>query len=730
MRTLAGSCLLVIVAVGSVGSVVAAQPCVANGPYFGSAPTAGVSLFAPGVASTQWHDDWPPVFSPDGREVVLRVLGFVGEERRGTLFVSRTDDSGCWSVPKPLPFSGTTMDGAVAFGSDGRELFFSSKRRAVGDPEDFTGSRVWVSKRQGEDWAEPLLLDSPVNAFNVNGGFSLDQDGNIFASIETDSGVGAHDIHLVRQVDGAYPIVEPLPGGLNTDVTEVAPFIDPELRFLIYTTTLDDRLELRLSLPDGAGGWAEGRAIPGLEGQSPKFAALSGDGERLFFVSERSGEGANPPALWSYEPYGEPVYDDNADLFWLSSEAILDMLGDEPQGWKPSIEISGLGEGLYRLTTDQGAYTTNSLVFVGSDGVLLVDTQSEDDAVALKRLVDGFHRGDPKIIVLTHRHVEHVGGVAMFGEEPLVIGHDLVRTKLRSGSYLFDEFPEATLPDLSFGDRMKLFFNGEVIDLVAMAGSHDDNEIMAHFTGLKVVHLSSLTNGFNLPSADGDGDVLAFAPLIARAMEELPEDVVIVSGHNDNGSWQDLQPYHEMLVGTVDAVRAGMADGLSLEELREAKVLDPWKAYAGSYVSTDQWIEYIVDAIESPKDPNPKKDIFAELYFTLNDQGTEAALDRYVILKAEHEDEYDFNEFVLLAAGSKLLAKERGEPAAAFLELSTQEFPESEYLYYSFYLLAQAHLTLGQTADALTACRKALELKPDNATIMGLLAEIEGDGVS
>jgi len=620
------------------------------------------------------------------------------------------------------------MDGAVAFGPDGEELFFSSKRAAAGDPEDFTASRIWVSRRQGEGWAEPLLLDSPVNSLNVNGGFSMDREGNIFVSIETDSGVGAHDIHLVRKVDGGYPVVELLSGAINTDATEVAPYIDPELRFLIYTTTVADGLELRLSLPDGGGGWAEGRAIPGLEGQSPKFAALSGDGERFFFVSERSDEGANPPAVWSYEPYGEPVYDDNADLFWMSGEAVFDMLGDEPQAWKPTIEITGLGQGLYRLATDQGAYTTNSLVFVGSDGVLLVDTQSEEEAETLRRVVDGFRRGDPKIIIFTHRHVEHVGGAAVFGGEPMVIAHDLVRTKLRSGSYLFDEFPDATMPDLSFADRMKLFFNGEEIDLVAMAGSHDDNEIMVHFKDHKVVHLSSLTNGFNLPSADGDGDVLAFAPLIGRAIDELPEDVVIVSGHNDNGTWADLQPYHDMLVGTVNAVRAGMAEGMNLEQLREAKVIDQWEAYAGSYVSTDGWIEYIVDAIESPKDPAPKKDIFAELYTTLNDRGTEAAVDRYVVLKAEHEEEYDFNEFVLLAAGSKLLAKGRAEPAVAFLELGTQENPESDYLYYTFYLLARAHLSLEQTEEALTACRKALELNPGNETITSLLAEIEEEG--
>ena len=150
-----------------------------------------------------------------------------------------------------------------------------------------------------------------------------------------------------------------------------------------------------------------------------------------------------------------------------------------------------------------------------------------------------------------------------------VIAHDLVRTKLRSGSYLFDEFPDSTLPNITFSDSMSLHFNGEKIDLVAMPGSHDDNEVIVHFTQSKVVHLSSLTNGFNFPSVDSDGDALMFETLVARAIELLPEDVVVVSGHNRNGTMDDLRAYHEMLVGTTEAVRNGLEQGKDLlEELR------------------------------------------------------------------------------------------------------------------------------------------------------------------
>ena len=70
-------------------------------------------------------------------------------------------------------------------------------------------------------------------------------------------------------------------------------------------------------------------------------------------------------------------------------------------GEDPAIEVTRLTETLYLLSTDQGSYTTNTIASVGADGVLLVDTQAATDADALKKVVDGFGKGAPRIIINT-----------------------------------------------------------------------------------------------------------------------------------------------------------------------------------------------------------------------------------------------------------------------------------------------------------------------------------------
>ena len=389
------------------------------------------------------------------------------------------------------------------------------------------------------------------------------------------------------------------------------------------------------------------------------------------------------------------------------------------------ITVTKLTDQIYRLNTDQGNYTTNTLAFVGDDGLLLVDTQSEEDAEALKEVVDGFGKGAPKYIINTHKHVEHIGGNAIFGDAPVIIGHELLPAKLRRGSFLFSEYPPATFPDITISDSLSLYFNGERIRIVAIPGSHDDHEIIVHFTKSKVVHLSSLVNGFNFPSVDGDGDALKFSDCVARALSLLPHDVTIVSGHNENGTWDDLSKYHDMLIKTTAIVKSGLDAGKDLATMQQERVLDEWKAYAGSYVSVDDWIEYLTKAFQNQSSKDSRQSIFEPLYYAWKEKGASAAVELYRQLKREQGDKYKFGEFNLLTIGDKLLTKAKYQDAVEFLKLSLEEYPASVYAYYTAYGLAVCYKELGNREEAIRYCEKSLELKADFKTAATLLEELK-----
>lgn len=381
-----------------------------------------------------------------------------------------------------------------------------------------------------------------------------------------------------------------------------------------------------------------------------------------------------------------------------------------------------LTDKIYQLSTDEGSYTTNVLLFVGDDGILLVDTNAEEYGEELKKLVESFGKGLPKYIINTHRHVEHVGGNAIFGPDPVIIGHDLIRKKLRSEGYLFDEFPEIAMPDIGITDSVHLYFNGEMIRLIPMGGSHDDNEIIIHFTGSKVVHLSSLVNGMNFPSVDSDGDVLKFGEIVSRAIELLPDDVTIVSGHNNNCTRADLYDYVDMIRKTTAIVREGLKAGKTVEQMQEEKVLAGFEKYNQSYVSPEGWISYLAGGINKEE---KKKTIYEPLYYAYKEEGIDAAIKKYKELKAEHPDEYEFDEVYLINIGGKLQVKQKYPESIKLLQLCLSENPEGKYLYYTHYMLAQSFKETGNVKKAIDYCEKSLKAKPDFQGAAQLLEELK-----
>lgn len=274
---------------------------------------------------------------------------------------------------------------------------------------------------------------------------------------------------------------------------------------------------------------------------------------------------------------------------------------------------------------------------------------------------------------------------------------------------------------------MSVYFNGDRIELIAMPGSHDDNEIIVHFTGSKVVHLSSLVNGFNFPSVHSDGDVLKFEELVARAIEILPEDVVIVSGHNRTGTLQDLKAYHEMLVATTEIVRSGLAAGKDAAMLHEEGAWDEWQRYAGSYVSLDGWIETLAAGLQRGDEPR-KKTVFEPVYSAWKDGGAEAAIALYDELKRDPADEYLVRDVDVMIIGNKLVEQEQYRAAIRFLESCVERYPDGPYAYYANHNVARAYRGVGETETAIRYCDTALELSPDNPALVKLRQELEDGG--
>jgi len=384
--------------------------------------------------------------------------------------------------------------------------------------------------------------------------------------------------------------------------------------------------------------------------------------------------------------------------------------------------VTQLTDHIYKLTIDGGGYTVKVIASIGPDGVLLVDAGQRGHAEALKSTLASMTNEIPKIIVNTHAHMEHIGGNAAFGSSPIIIGHEKLRTRMRGGSFLFEEIPDEALPDITFADSMSLYFNGEQIKLMAFPGAHDNCDIMVWFTDSKVVCVGALSNGTHFPSVDGTwGNVYRYPEVVACVIAALPEDVLIIPGHGEDGSMSEYRKFHDMLVKTTELVRAEAGTGKDAATLAKEDILKEWSSFEGSYVDRAGWIDYLVKGL---KPPDERRAIFEPMYYAWKEKGVDGAVETYRDLKRNHSDEYKFIEIQLLSIPHKLLAAGRYADAVKLLDLWFEEYPEGEYAWLAHHDLGAACMKLGDKVRARQNLKKSLELNPDNPEAKQFLEEL------
>ena len=253
---------------------------------------------------------------------------------------------------------------------------------------------------------------------------------------------------------------------------------------------------------------------------------------------------------------------------------------------------------IYMLTGSGG----NIGVSVGDDGILIVDDQYAPLADKIKSALQGLHAGPLKFVLNSHFHGDHVGGNPIFGLEATIIAHTNVRKRVSTPEQRGDQTIPAMVEDgwpvITFDEEVSVHFNGEEIRLVHIPEGHTDTDSYIYFTGSNVVHMGDTFFNGRFPFVDlrSGGTVDGLIENIAHVLSVIGPDTHVIPGHGDLGDRAALQSYHDMLVATTDAVRAMMAEGNTLDEIKAAGLPDEWTGYASDFVPEARWIETIYNS--------------------------------------------------------------------------------------------------------------------------------------
>jgi len=279
--------------------------------------------------------------------------------------------------------------------------------------------------------------------------------------------------------------------------------------------------------------------------------------------------------------------------------------GAQAPNWdEVRFEVQKVAGSVYMLTGVGEPAGGNIGVSVGDDGLLLVDDQFAPLAPKIEAALAGISRKPVRFVLNTHYHGDHVHGNKAFGTKATIVAHDNVRKRIAADDRFDDQAgtraPAHALPLITFDSRLSLHFNGEEIRGAHFPSGHTDGDIVIHFRSSNVVHMGDdFFNGmFPFIDLEGGGSARGYVAAVKAVLEDLPADAKIIPGHGPLASRADLQAHLAMLEGTLAAVETGIAEGKTLEQLQQAKVLAPWDSYSKGFIGQDYHLAQLFNSLK------------------------------------------------------------------------------------------------------------------------------------
>jgi len=374
------------------------------------------------------------------------------------------------------------------------------------------------------------------------------------------------------------------------------------------------------------------------------------------------------------------------------------------------MQVEQLNERLYKLELSRTGFTVNMIASVGRDGILLVDTGWTQTAEEVKQEIGGISDGLIKSIIITHPHLDHIGGRHLLGENATLISHKHTQDELAGKYYALDPLPGQEMPTILIDDELTLRFNGEEIRIMPAPG-HTSSDMIVHFVDSGVVHMGDLlfSESFPVLFPAWGGDADHFLETLNRLTEALPADINLIAGHGRNCNLDDLKAYYNMAAQTIDLIKQGMAEGKDAEDLAEKDILKDWENLNSATISSADWIAQVYESLSGGAKPSVSK----PLSRTIMEKDVSAAIQQYHALKKNQPDDYNFDEYELNMLGYQLLWRDMNDAAIEMHKLNVQAYPDSANPYDS---LADTYEASEEIELAIECYEKALQRDSEMAS--------------
>ncbi len=311
-------------------NIAESEAIILSGEYMGQTlPYSIPRVFGPEIISNGLINR-DITFTPEGDEIYFT---FATSNYSYATVLHTKNVNGIWCNPEVASFA-TNPDYVTiepCLSHDGSLLYFASDRPIV-DSTEKDDTNIWVVKRVGTDWSEPILLDTTINTGQGEFYPSVTKNGALYFTRDEPSGI--HYIYRSAFVDGAFKNPEKLPEQVNCGRNRFNAYVSPDEEFVIIPAIGVEK--------DVAGvnyyitfknkdNWSEpinmGQTVNKDLGRGWS-ASLSPNEKYLFFMSSRGLSKKSQPESLSYtflDQFQSEPQNGNADIYWVQADFIEEL---------------------------------------------------------------------------------------------------------------------------------------------------------------------------------------------------------------------------------------------------------------------------------------------------------------------------------------------------------------------------------------------------------------------